>query len=105
MNRLVRLITIAVFCAAVATGCAATTGRTAGETVDDSVITSEVNGKIIKDPDLHFLKINVDTFEGNVTLTGKVPSREAEDRLVRLAKQVKGVKSVKTNLTVEQKSP
>lgn len=34
---------------------------------------------------------------------GKVPSKKAEQRLVRLAKEVKGVKSVKSNLTIEPK--
>ncbi len=83
-------------------GCASLTGRTAGEIIDDSTITSAINVKIIQDPELKYLKINVDSFRGHVTLTGTVPNKRAEDRLVEIAKSVKGVKSVKTNLIIEK---
>ena len=83
-------------------GCACFTGRTAGETIDDSSITTAINLKIIEDPELKYLKINVDTFRGNVTLTGTVKSKQAEQRLIDLSKSVKGVKSVKTNLIIEK---
>jgi osmotically-inducible protein OsmY len=84
-------------------GCASTTGRTAGEIVDDSVITTTINAKIVEDPQLSYLKINVDSTEGNVVLTGFVPNREAEERLIKLAQGVKGVKSVKSELKIQEK--
>ncbi|MCC6346585.1 MAG: BON domain-containing protein [Nitrospirales bacterium] len=83
------------------TGCSTLTGRTAGATVDDATITTKVNAKIIEEPSLSYLKINVDTFEGHVTLTGQVPSKEAADKLVSVAKSVQGVKDVKTNLVIK----
>ncbi|MBZ0156509.1 MAG: BON domain-containing protein [Alphaproteobacteria bacterium] len=83
-------------------GCSTLTGRTAGQTVDDATITTKVNAKIIEDPALSYLKINVDTFEGRVTLTGQVPSKEAADRLVSHARSVEGVKDVKTNLVIQR---
>lgn len=84
-------------------GCASVTGRTAGEYMDDSTILTEINAKIVKDPDLSFLKINVDVVKGSVTLTGLVPSKDAEQRLIDLSKAIKGVKSVTSNLQVEEK--
>lgn len=82
--------------------CASTTGRTAGEAVDDNVIKSEINGKILADPNLKFFQIDVASFNGNVTLSGQVPNREAETRLLNIARNTKGVKSVKSNLQVKQ---
>ncbi len=97
MKRLLSLIFLLVFIFS----CATITGRTAGEIVDDSSITTAINIKIIEAPELKYLKINVDTFRGNVTLTGTVPNRRAEQRLIELSKVVKGVKSVKSNLIIE----
>jgi hyperosmotically inducible protein len=82
-------------------GCASLTGRTAGEIVDDSAITTAINAKIIKDPDLHYLKINVNSEAGNVTLSGFVRDKAAEDRLIQYAKETKGVKSVTSNLKIQ----
>jgi hyperosmotically inducible protein len=84
-------------------GCASTTGKTAGEIVDDATITTEANAVIVKDPDAKYLKINVDTAQGNVVLTGFVNSRETEDRIVGKIKGIRGVKSVKSLLKVEEK--
>ncbi|MEW6616741.1 MAG: BON domain-containing protein [Thermodesulfobacteriota bacterium] len=84
-----------------ASGCITLTGRTAGQTIDDSAITTKINMKIIEDPELKYLKINVDTFQGYVTLTGTVPSKEAADRLTRITRNVEGVKNVKTNLIIK----
>jgi len=82
-------------------GCNSLTGRTAGQTIDDSTITTAINMKIMGDSELQYLKINVDTFQGHVTLTGTVPSKEAADRLVKIARGVDGVKTVKTNLIIK----
>jgi len=91
-----------ILLASISGGCASITGRTTGETIDDSSITTEINLKIIGDPELKYLKINVDTFRGNVTLTGTVKSKQAEQRLIDLSKSVRGVKSVVTNLIIEK---
>ena len=84
-------------------GCASMTGRTAGEIVDDSVITTTINAKIVEDPQLSYLKINVNSTEGHVVLTGFVPNKDAEERLIKLAQGVKGVQSVKSELKIEEK--
>ncbi|HVN97325.1 MAG TPA: BON domain-containing protein [Syntrophorhabdaceae bacterium] len=83
--------------------CASTTGRTAGEIVDDTTIANTIRAKIVEDKELSILKVSTDVFNGNVTLTGAVPSRDAEDRLIALARGVKGVKSVTSNLTIQNK--
>lgn len=81
-------------------GCQALTGKTAKETANDAYIVSAINGKILADPDLKFLQINVDSYDGKVTLTGRVPSEEARAKLIDMARTTKGVESVTPNLTV-----
>ena len=84
-------------------GCASLTGETAGENIDDNTITAEANAIIIKDPQTHYLKIDVETTQGNVVLTGFVNSRETEERLVAKIRAIRGVKSVKSLLRIEEK--
>jgi len=83
--------------------CASTTGRSAGAMVDDATIADTIRAKIVEDKELSILKINTDVFNGNVTLLGVVPSKHAEDRLLEIAHGVKGVKSVTSKLTIQQK--
>ena len=92
-----------VFGLALLSGCATITGETAGQNIDDSTITTQVNGIIIKDPDAHYLKIDVTTTQGDVVLQGFVNSRETEGRLIAKIRQIKGVKSVKSLLKMEGK--
>jgi len=102
MKRAFVFIAAVVFAAQVLSGCMYFTGRTAGHIVDDSTITGTINSKIVGDSELRFLKINVDSTNGNVVLTGFVPNQSSEARLIELARQVQGVKSVKSQLSVEQ---
>jgi hyperosmotically inducible protein len=77
--------------------------ETTGEFIDDSTITTKVNAIVIKDPDAHYLKIDVTTAQGDVVLQGFVSSRDTEARLVGKIKEIKGVKSVKSLLKVEER--
>jgi osmotically-inducible protein OsmY len=103
MKRVALLMFLLVFGLTLFSGCASTTGRTAGEHIDDATITTEANAAIVKDPDAQYLKIDVASTQGNVVLTGYVRSKEAEERLVSKIRQIKGVKSVKSLLKVEEK--
>lgn len=78
-------------------------GETTGEFIDDSTTTTKVNGIIVADPDAHYLKIDVTTTKGEVVLQGFVNSRETEARLVDKIKELKGVKSVKSLLKLQEK--
>jgi len=74
--------------------------RSIGTKVDDASITSGVKTKLIKDAEIDAFDINVDTYEGVVTLHGNVPSGSARDRAVQLARSVKGVKKVRSELVI-----
>jgi osmotically-inducible protein OsmY len=103
MKKVILLSVLVVFGLALFSGCATMTGRTAGEHMDDSSITTQVNGIIVKDPDAQYLKIDVSSTDGNVVLAGYIHDKKAEDRIVAKIRQIKGVKSVKSNLKVEEK--
>ncbi|MBI5675078.1 MAG: BON domain-containing protein [Nitrospirae bacterium] len=103
MKKFILLSVLMVFGLALFSGCASMTGKTAGENIDDAGITTEANAIIVNDPGAKFLKIDVTTEKGEVTLTGVVNNNEAEKRLVSKISQIKGVKAVHSHLTVEEK--
>jgi osmotically-inducible protein OsmY len=83
-------------------GCAATHKReSTGEYVDDSVITTKVKAAIFNEPTLKTMQINVETFKGDVQLSGFVDSAESVDKAEAVARNVNGVVSVKNDLVVK----
>ena len=77
--------------------------ETAGEYIDDSVITSKVKALIFEDSSLKSAEINVETYKGVVQLTGFVQSPAAIKKAAEIARSVKGVKSVKNDMIVKGK--
>ena len=102
MKNIVVLSVLMVFGLTLFSGCASMTGRTTGEYIDDSSITTEANSIIVKDPDARYWKIDVSSTNGNVVLAGYIHDRKAEDRIVAKIREIKGVKSVKSNLRIEK---
>jgi hyperosmotically inducible protein len=72
----------------------------AGDKTADAAITSAVKTKFLGDTQVSGMKIDVDTKDGVVTLTGNVKSEAEKAEAVRLAKNTTGVKSVVDKLTV-----
>jgi hyperosmotically inducible periplasmic protein len=69
----------------------------------DGVITTKVNAELVKDKSLSALKIDVDTTDGRVALSGSAPSDTARTRATELARAVEGVKDVDNRLVIEVK--
>jgi osmotically-inducible protein OsmY len=86
-------------------GCTSMTGQTAGQYVDDSTITASVKSKLAADKLGTLTRIDVDTTNRVVSLTGIVPSSEDRARAERLAKEVGGVREVKNNLQIQKQNP
>ncbi|HEX6573044.1 MAG TPA: BON domain-containing protein [Steroidobacteraceae bacterium] len=81
--------------------CSATrTQESAGEVVDDSVLTAKVKTALIEDPVTKAGQIDVETYRGVVQLAGVVDSQEAKARAVELARAVSGVQEVRNDLRV-----
>ena len=84
------------------TGCAATPKHeSTGEYVDDSTITTKVKAEILKEETLKIFQISVKTIRGEVQLSGAVDSAQTIRKAGELAGSVKGVVSVRNDLTVK----
>jgi len=93
----------ALMAAAVVTGCSSTpTQQSAGEAVDDGVVTAKVRAALVADPVTKAHQINVETFKGTVQLSGFVESDEARSRALQLARNVDGVRKVKDAMEVRK---
>ncbi len=75
--------------------------RSLGTVIDDATITAAVKIKFAKDDLVRAYKINVDTKDGMVTLTGTVKSEAEANRAIALAESEEGVKRVSSVLQVK----
>jgi osmotically-inducible protein OsmY len=75
-------------------------GKSVGETIDDSTITAKVKTELLNDPATGGLRIDVDTFKGVVTLSGRVKSAAEQNEAIRVARKTGGVKDVKSTLQI-----
>lgn len=73
-----------------------------GAIAGDAAITSAVKAKLLIDKDVAGLRIDVDTKDSVVTLTGKVKSDVEKAEALRVARGTDGVKSVIDKLTIER---
>ena len=89
---------------ATASNAAAATASAMGKVEDaagDAMITGKVKTKLLADPDVKGLLIDVDTKNGVVTLNGSADKAGNADKAVSIAKDTEGVKSVENKLTVK----
>jgi hyperosmotically inducible protein len=82
----------------------ATDERTVRRIWNDSAITTKVKNALREDPDVSALKVDVDVLEGVVILTGVIENQNAARRAVEVAREVPGVREVKSNLQIGKKS-
>jgi osmotically-inducible protein OsmY len=75
----------------------------AGDATSDAALTTKVKTKFLADDDISGLKIDVDSNNGVVTLTGTVPTAAEKALALKTAKATDGVKSVVDNLKVAKK--
>ena len=73
---------------------------TAGAAAGDAALTAKVKTKFLADTAVSALKIDVDTKDDVVTLSGTVPTAAEKRRAVEVARATEGVKSVVDNLKV-----
>ena len=85
-----------------AVGCSSTNNQAStGEYVDDAVITTKVKAALINDPNVKAREVNVETFKGDVQLSGFVADPRDAQRAVEIARGVKGVTAVKNDIRVK----
>ncbi|HEY3176932.1 MAG TPA: BON domain-containing protein [Candidatus Polarisedimenticolia bacterium] len=74
--------------------------RTIGEHIDDAGITARVKSRLLEDPLVKGLNIDVDTRAGVVFLTGSVRNETEKETAIQVARSTQGVKGVQANLSV-----
>jgi hyperosmotically inducible protein len=75
---------------------------TAGEKLDDSIITGKVKAALMKDASIHSMDIAVVTRNEEVQLSGFVNSQEQMDKAVRTASAVEGVRKVNNEMKIKK---
>ncbi|WP_029916768.1 BON domain-containing protein [Pelobacter seleniigenes] len=101
MNRIMTILACLLLIASLS-GCSATrTRESTGQYIDNSVITSKVKAAIFDEPTLKSMQINVESFKGEVQLSGFVDSAQSVKKAGEVARSVEGVVSVKNDLVVK----
>lgn len=82
-------------------GCAVTSGQSSvGQYVDDKTISARVKARMASDPNVGAMRLNVDTLNGVVQLSGFATSEAERARAVQLAREVPDVKDVRNSIVV-----
>ncbi len=84
-----------------AAGCAKATAGVNLAAFDDAQVTTRVKTALINDPAIGTERIDVETSGGVVTLSGRVSSKEAEQKAMTLAGAARGVTGVKSTLEIQ----
>ena len=83
-------------------GCAGSpTQESTGEYIDDTTLTSKVKTTLLQDPQVSGLAINVETFKGEVQLSGFATTEAERQRAETLASSVDGVAAVKNDILLK----
>ena len=83
-------------------GCAVTKGQsTVGQYVDDKTISARVKTRFASDERVSATRVEVETLNGTVQLSGFVPTAAEKERAGEIARQVPDVKAVKNNIIVQ----
>ena len=92
---------LAIMCT-VAIGCAGSpTQESTEEYFSDSWITTKVKTALANDSIVRSGEVNVETFKGEVQLSGFVSSKASMDQAVVVARNVQGVTSVKNDMRIK----
>lgn len=75
--------------------------ESAGEYIDDATISTKVRAAFVKDKDVKAMDVKVETYKGNVQLSGFANTPAEIERAVQLANGVAGVKSVRNDIRLK----
>ena len=75
--------------------------KTWGESFNDKWLVSKIKSKLVAEPEIRSLNIDVDVHKGIVTLTGVVGDRYQKKRAMEIARATEGTHWVVDNLKVK----
>lgn len=83
-------------------GCAGSpTEESTGEYIDDTTLSTKVKTTLLQDPQVSGLDINVETFKGEVQLSGFATTEAERQRAAALASRVEGVIAVTNDIRLK----
>ena len=92
----------ALLAATMLAACAGSpTQESTGQYLDDAAITTKVKAAFVQDKQVSALDISVDTFKGNVQLSGYADNAAEIERAEQIAGHVAGVKAVKNDIRLK----
>jgi len=96
-----------VMLGAVATsGCAVTSGQSSvGQYVDDATISTRVKARFAEDPAVSAARIQVETVNGTVQLSGFAVTQAEKDKAGQLARATADVKQLRNDIIVRAATP
>jgi predicted small secreted protein len=100
VEKMKRLV-ILVLALLVTAGCQTMTGKTLGQSVDDTTIVGTVKAKLAAERLATLTRVDVDSVQGVVYLTGVVPTPADRVSAEQVARSVGGVRGVVNQLTVQ----
>ena len=101
MKRLILASMLGVATVLAATGCAVTDRQSSvGQYVDDATISTRVKARMAADPEVSAMRIQVETLNGTVMLSGFAKNSLEKSTAENIARDTKGVKSVRNEIAV-----
>lgn len=79
--------------------------RSTGAYLDDKSISAKVKTELYADPEVKGTQVSIESYQGNVQLSGFVDSQAQKDRAAEIARRVSGVQWVKNDLVVKNSLP
>lgn len=74
--------------------------RTIGQGFDDKVLAGKIKTRLIEEPGIKSLNIEVEVYSGTANVTGMVASQGQKKNILHLIRSVEGVKGIVDNLQV-----
>ena len=74
--------------------------RTMGQGFDDKVLGGKIKTRLMEEPGIKSLNIDVDVYSGTANVTGVVASQEQKKNVLNLIRSIEGVRGVVDNLLV-----
>ena len=75
--------------------------RTVGMQIDDSIMQKNLTARLALTDKKYLVYISAKVLDGNIFLSGKVDEPEEKLKIIKLAWETKGVRSVKTAITIK----
>ena len=78
--------------------------RTVGMQIDDSIMQKNLLGRLTLNNKKYIIDINPKVLDGNIYLSGRVDEPEEKLKIIKMAWETKGVRSVQSTITIKGKS-